>query len=216
MLQTGFWQHLDKNRNNFLKPFDTYKKKQYVYRQNTLMNSYNTRSLNTFILTVNTLQDKIMAQKITLSIPDLLHEKLKEWRDSFNFSKMFQEAVTDAIQKKEEFQKRFSEDFDMPDIINRLKQEKLIWEKNFYKSGKSEGHKWARSAHFEDLLYVLNLPDTYQLIEDPKYQGYFEEIYDAYELANFSIDGAVAHEKRFVDGWFAGVNEFWNQVKEQI
>ena len=51
-----------------------------------------------------------MAQKITLSIPDLLHEKLKEWRASFNLSKMFQEVVTDAILKKEEFQKRFSKD----------------------------------------------------------------------------------------------------------
>ena len=69
-----------------------------------------------------------MAQKITLSIPDLLHEKLKEWRASFNLSKMFQEVVTDAILKKEEFQKRFSKDYNMSEIIKRLKQEKLIWE----------------------------------------------------------------------------------------
>ena len=32
-----------------------------------------------------------MAKKVTISIPDMLHEKLEKWRESFNLSKMFQE-----------------------------------------------------------------------------------------------------------------------------
>ncbi len=157
-----------------------------------------------------------MAQKITLSIPDLLHEKLKEWRNSFNFSKMFQEAVTDAIQKKEEFQKRFSEEFDMSDIIKRLQQEKRIWEKQFYKSGKNEGIKWARSAHYEELLYVVNFEDTYQLTNDAKFKIYFEEVHTKNELGKYANDNSIDHELMFMDGWFSGVNEFWTQIKEEI
>ncbi len=157
-----------------------------------------------------------MAQKITLSIPDLLHEKLKEWRNSFNFSKMFQEAVTDAIQKKEEFQQRFSEEFDMSDIIKRLQQEKRIWEKQFYKSGKNEGIKWARSAHYEDLLYVINFEDTYELTHDANYKTYFEEVHTQNELGKYASDNAIDHELMFMDGWFHGVNEFWTQIKEEI
>jgi hypothetical protein len=157
-----------------------------------------------------------MAQKITLSIPDLLHEKLKEWRNSFNFSKMFQEAVTDAIQKKEEFQKRFSEDFDMSEIIKRLQREKLIWEKQFFKSGKNEGIKWARSARYEDLLYVVNFNDTYKLTDDDKFKAYFQEIHTINELGKYTDDSAVDYELMFMEGWFLGVNEFWSQIKEQI
>jgi hypothetical protein len=157
-----------------------------------------------------------MAQKITLSIPDLLHEKLKEWRNSFNFSKMFQEAVTDAIQKKEEFQKRFSEDFDMSEIIKRLQREKLIWEKQFFKSGKNEGIKWARSARYEDLLYVVNFNDTYKLTDDDKFKSYFQEIHTINELGKYTDDSAVDYELMFMEGWFLGVNEFWSQIKEQI
>ena len=157
-----------------------------------------------------------MAQKITLSIPDLLHEKLKEWRTSFNFSKMFQDALTEAIQKKEEFQKRFSEDFDMPDIIKRLKHEKLIWEKKYYKLGKAEGLRWAKTSHYEDLLYVLQFNDTYKLISDPKMNEYFEQIYQTTDLAKYSDSNTVDHEQMFIDGWFKGVLEFWNQVKEKI
>ena len=162
------------------------------------------------------MQDMSMAQKITLSIPDMLHEKLKEWRDSFNFSQMFQEAVTEAIQKKEEFKKRISEDLDMPDIIRRLKQEKMIWEKKFFKAGKKEGNQWARSAHFEDLIYVLSLEDTYQLIQDNQYKDYFERVYEDYDLASYSFDGGFDHEKQFVDGWFKGIAEFWSQVREKL
>ena len=157
-----------------------------------------------------------MAQKITLSIPDLLHEKLKEWRDSFNFSKMFQDAVTDAIQRKEEFQKRFSQDFDMSEIIKRLQQEKCIWEKQFFKSGKNEGIKWAQSAHYEDLLYVINFNDTYELTNEAKFKAYFEDLHTKNDLGKYAGENEVDHEVMFMDGWFYGVNEFWTQIKEKI
>ncbi len=157
-----------------------------------------------------------MAQKITLSIPDLLHEKLKEWRSSFNFSKMFQEAVTEAIQKKEEFQRRISQEFDMSDTVRRLRQEKQDWEKNFYRLGKTEGFSWASSAHYEDLLYVLHFEGTYKLTSDPKMSNYFEKTYDSTELAKYSKMNSVQHERLFIDGWFKGVMEFWNQVKGKL
>ncbi|MBU0463058.1 MAG: hypothetical protein KKE12_05485 [Proteobacteria bacterium] len=157
-----------------------------------------------------------MAQKITLSIPDLLHEKLKEWRTSFNFSKMFQEAVTDAIQKKEEFQKRFSKDYNMSEIIKRLKQEKLIWEKQYYKLGKEEGLRWAKTAHYEDLLYVLQFNGTYELISDPKMRNYFDKIYQSTELAKQSNSGSIDNEQMFIEGWFKGIFEFWNHIKEKL
>ncbi len=161
-----------------------------------------------------------MAQKITLSIPDMLHEKLTEWRSSFNFSKMFQEALTDAIHKKEELQKRFSEEFDMPEIVKRLRQEKRDWEDSFYKTGKSQGLMWARSAHYEDLLYVLHYDTTYQskydIIGHENYRSYFEDIYDTHSLGKYSDQGGVDHERKFMDGWFEGVKSFWNEVKEQL
>ena len=161
-------------------------------------------------------QEKGMAQKITLSVPDLLHEKLKEWRTSFNLSKMFQEAVTDAIRKKEEFQKRFSKDYNMSEIIKRLKQEKLIWEKQYYKLGKEEGLQWAKTAHYEDLLYVLEFNGTYELTSHPRMIDYFDKIYQSTELAKQSNSSSIDNEQMFIDGWFKGVVEFWNHVKEKL
>ncbi len=157
-----------------------------------------------------------MTQKITLSIPDLLHEKLKEWRNSFNFSKMFQDALTDAIQRKEAFQKRFSEEFDMPEIIKRLKHEKLVWEKKYYQLGKEAALQWSKTAHYEDLLYVVQFDGTYQIISDPRMNQYFEQVYKTSDLVKYKNSDVVDHEKMFIDGWFKGVAEFWNQIKEKI
>ena len=163
-----------------------------------------------------------MAQKITLSIPDMLHEKLTEWRSSFNFSKIFQEALTEAIQKKEALQRRFSEEFDMPDIIRRLQEEKQAWENRSYRAGKTEGLRWARSAHYEDLLYVVHTidtydqKDTYTLIGHKDYQSYFQEVYETHNLGRYSAEAGVDHERKFMDGWMDGVTAFWNEVKAQI
>jgi hypothetical protein len=160
--------------------------------------------------------ERPMAQKITLSIPDMLHEKLTEWRDSFNLSKMFQEAVADAIQKKEEIQKRFSQEFDMSEVVKRLQQEKQAWLRQFYRLGRKEGVAWGKSAHFEDLLYVLHVPDTYELVQDVRLKEYFDSTLNRYGVDRFSIEGKADHKKMFLDGWMNGVTEFWNQVKEAL
>ena len=157
-----------------------------------------------------------MARKITLSIPDMLHEKLDEWRNSFNLSKMFQDAVSDAIQRKEEFQKRVSQEFDMPDVIFRLQKEKQAWVKQFYRLGRKEGERWGMSAHFEDLLYVLHIPDTYELVQDSRLKVYFDNTLNRYGVDRFTIDGKTDHKQMFLDGWKNGVKEFWNQVKEAL
>ena len=157
-----------------------------------------------------------MSQKVTLSIPDLLHEKLEEWRASFNLSKMFQEALTDAIQKKEDLQKRFSEDFDISDVVKRLRQEKRDWGKKIFKSGKREGFKWAQHAQYPDLLYVLSFKDAYKLISDSKMNSYFKKIYKNTDLVMYTGSGSVHHEQMFMKGWHNGVVELWEQVKDKL
>ena len=73
-----------------------------------------------------------MAKKITLTVPDALYQKINEWRSGFNMSRIFQDAVSEAIRRKEEFQQRISEDKGLSDIIQRLKQEKAGWERKIF------------------------------------------------------------------------------------
>ena len=107
-----------------------------------------------------------MAKRVTVSIPDMLHEKMEKWRESFNLSKMFQDAVMEAIQKKEDFQKRIREDLDLHEIIERLRSEKARSEGNFFDSGRRDGLLWARLAHYDDLRYALDWHDVDNALKD--------------------------------------------------
>ncbi len=157
-----------------------------------------------------------MTQKVTLSIPDMLHDKLNKWRKSFNLSKMFQDALLDAIQRKEEFQKRIMQDFDMSDIINRLKKEKIESEKNYLEMGIHKGLEWAKRAHYEDLVYAVGFENPYNIVKDSKFSHYFTEIFNSDRLINFSQENYNQYAKKFVDGWCKGVSDFYNEIVEKL
>jgi hypothetical protein len=157
-----------------------------------------------------------MTQKVTLSMPDMLYEKLDKWRKSFNLSKMFQDALLDAIQKKEDFQKRIMQDFDMSEIVNRLKQEKIESESNYLEKGILKGIEWAKRAHYEDLVYAVGFQDPINIVEDSKFNYYFKEIFNSDHLINFSQENINQHAKKFVDGWCKGVSDFYNEIVEKL
>ena len=157
-----------------------------------------------------------MARKITLSIPDRLHEKITQWRSSFNFSQLFQEALIEAIEKKERFKNRFKEELDMPLVIQRLKNEKLKWGKKYFEIGKTEALGWVKTAQYETLVYVTAIERCHDIIFDPKMSHYFQQIYQSAGLVPFPTTGLLDQDKKLIDGWYAGFFEFWNQVKDKI
>jgi hypothetical protein len=161
-----------------------------------------------------------MTYKITLSIPDMLHEKLTEWRESFNFSKLFQEALTEAIEKKESFQQRISKEIDMSEVIARLRKEKMKWGNKYFEMGKKEALGWAKTARYETLLYVTRIEEYCDLLSDPAMQQYFKKAYQSMNLIPFPEqipeNDLTDHDKQFLDGWFSGVSEFWTLVKDKI
>ncbi|MBF0377908.1 MAG: hypothetical protein HQK72_10555 [Desulfamplus sp.] len=157
-----------------------------------------------------------MTRKITLSIPDMLYEKMEEWRQSFNFSKMFQDALAEAIHKKEEFQRRLQEDHDMAAIIDRLKNEKKQAEVNYSENGHAKGLQWAKNAHYNDLIYALGLSSALEMAKDDTLGSYFNNLLSSEELVEKKTDGIGKYGRLFLDGWRRGVRDFWNEIKEKI
>ena len=158
-----------------------------------------------------------MAKRVTVSIPDMLHEKMEKWRESFNLSKMFQEAVADAIQKKEEFQRRLREDRELGEIIDRLKREKARSERNCFDRGKDDGFVWARSAGYDELRYALRWKGDDNILRDRILGAYFLEKAVENGLVD-KEDGAPqeAYLRVYTDGWKKGVVEFWDAVKDKL
>lgn len=162
-----------------------------------------------------------MAKKITLSVPESLYQKISDWRSSFNLSQMFQDMVTDAIHKKEELQRRISEDANLTEIIKRLKKEKQEAITRMIEYGISEGLKWAKIAHYDELCYAIDWEpekdnDPFQ---NKMLGSYFSQYFMTDNISAFiETSGKAARQNMnsFITGWKMGVSGFWNSVKDKI
>lgn len=157
-----------------------------------------------------------MAKKVTISIPDMLHEQLEKWRESFNLSKMFQDAVGEAIQRKEDFQKRIKEDLDLGQIIERLRREKLQSEGNYLETGKNDGILWAKTAHYDHLIYALHWTDLQDAEKDAILGPYFAEILKLKPSHELNTYTRSEYFLNYLKGWKQGIESFWAEIKEKL
>jgi hypothetical protein len=174
-----------------------------------------------------------MSPKVTLSVPKDLSEKMEQWKDKFNFSSVFQEAISKEINKKESYAKKIKENATMETVIERLKKEKMEEENEFYEIGKTDGLQWSKGASYRELKYAAEeFTAMFEISEDifsydPKSNeilgDYFSDIFDEYKdrgmgweqkaYSNYIPNKAF---QLWEQGWKEVVEDFWEEVKGKI
>ena len=161
-----------------------------------------------------------MAKRVTISVPDELHEKMNQWRASFNFSKIFQRAVSTMIQKREAFQEQMRSNLDLKAVVARLRKEKQEAESDASERGRKAGLAWSRTAHFQEIQYALAWEPRVDPTRDTILGDYFDELFKTQpDLKTALAQGPLESEalpRAFVSGWQDGVRQFWDEVKDQI
>lgn len=162
-----------------------------------------------------------MARKVTISVPDELYEKMSKWRDSFNFSQVFQNAITKMISRKEDFHQKLKEEFDFSAIIERLRKEKQEAENNYFEKGKKDALEWLKTAHYKDILYALKWDPSEKPEEDETLGEYFsQKLKKIYRLGLAEMRSQSCRVNkiiyRYIAGWQEGVQEFWEQVRDEV
>jgi hypothetical protein len=171
-----------------------------------------------------------MSPKVTLSVPDDLFEKIEKWKGSFNLSKIFQRAIAEAIENKENFQKRLKEEPTMDAIIERLRKEKEEESMSYHELGKQNGLEWAKSASYSDLQYALKWETVAELpgntigwdpTTDEVLGEYFGGVIQRDLLMGFDETGRghlMPNEyfQAWETGWKEAVEEFWKEVEGRI
>lgn len=171
-----------------------------------------------------------MTKKITISVPDELHEKMEKWKESFNFSRVFQEAISEKIQRKEDFQERLKGGSNMQTIIERLKEEKIKSGEDYYEEGKKDGLEWAKAAHYDEIQYALQWETVKDIqqhqpglfatdpTKDEVLGEYFGEVMkeDLYMGFDTNHDMPNDHFIAWEIGWKEGIEAFWNEVAEHL
>jgi predicted CopG family antitoxin len=153
-----------------------------------------------------------VTKKVTISVPDELHEKMERWRGDFNFSRIFQQAVEKAIEAKESFRNRLKEgDHSMEEIIARLSKEKAEIEQVDFNLGKKDGLEWAKVGSYADLLMAAEADKVVDLMRSQlsDFGDYFSE------QAGSCAEQGIGFEE-WSKGWLSGVKEFWAEVRSKL
>ena len=154
-----------------------------------------------------------MTKKVTISVPDDLHEKMQEWRDDFNFSAIFQEAVNKAIERKEGFKRRLGEVTTMAQVIERLRKEKAESSLSYFEQGKKDGLEWAMAASYDEIQYALSY--NYRTGVDPTHDeilgDYFADLLED-QYAPMPLGNFVS----WVEGWKEAMREAHRQFGARL
>lgn len=162
-----------------------------------------------------------MAKKITISVPDDLYEKMTVWKSSLNFSKVFQDAVSGMIRKKEVLTSRLREEIDFSAVVDRLKKEKIEFECNITECGKKDGLEWSKTAHYRELQYALAWNSYENPDRDEELGDYFSHMFKHCKK-RITASGKKAQDcfngfsEKYLKGWKEGVELFWNEVKDKL
>jgi hypothetical protein len=176
-----------------------------------------------------------MTKKFNLSVSDELAEKIEARREYLgNLSALFQEAVTEKIQRQEEFERRLQGDVDMQAVIERLKQEKMDVEGDYREQGQEAGLAWAKAASYADLKYVVYLDLNWPLMSvssrsvkamdevilgDKVLGNYFRGMLKNNPPISPLRDGSErlsSFPQEWIWGWREGIKEFWREIAGQV
>jgi post-segregation antitoxin (ccd killing protein) len=162
-----------------------------------------------------------VAKKITISVPDDLYEKMKAWKNSLNFSRVFQNAILSMIQKKEVLSSKIRNEIDWSSVVARLKKEKIDYEFNIMEWGRKDGLEWCKTAHYTELQYALVWSPCQNPVQDEQLGDYFSEMFEKYRR-RIAATGQKAQDwisdfsDRYLKGWKEGVELFWEEVKDKL
>ena len=89
-----------------------------------------------------------MGLKITISIPQDLHEKMQKWRKSLNISRICQKCIREEISKKELFHAKMQEE---KTILEIWENGNFETEGGQYQVGKEMGFAYAKNSPYHEI-----------------------------------------------------------------
>jgi len=168
-----------------------------------------------------------MTKRVTVSIPDELHEKMEKWKDSLNYSGVFQEAITEVIDRKERFTADIKEGLNMEALAERFMSEEekdtALWKEQ----GNKDGILWMQKAKRNEVMRALKIWERYNSVggqnplEDSILGEYFQNMKEQYEFDDPEYDnyGSFTLSDDFLNwfiGWTDAVEKAWDEINKII
>lgn len=141
-----------------------------------------------------------VAQRITVTIPDQLHERLQQVKDKLNISGLCQQAIEKAVEIEEI---KFKDVPNMEKLLERLRMEKQQSEDNWKKEGIKDGRADAMDLSYDEFRALEgneDIPDNIEIWVRDRNMEYLENL----------------DEEAYLEGWKEGALSVWEQVKDSL
>ncbi|MBD2690424.1 hypothetical protein [Anabaena catenula] len=155
-----------------------------------------------------------MAQRITITLPDNLHERLQTFKENLNVSGICQQAIDSAIQIEEIKVKT-----DIPAIekaIARLRKEKQEtcekWKQIGFKDGVTDA---AEELDYQTIKYIGEGGDIHKRLpgvnDEPPVIMWLQHFnWERYE-EEYNFNSEI-----YTQSWIEGVIHVWNEIKDKL
>lgn len=162
-----------------------------------------------------------MSQRVNITLPDELFERLQQVKDKINVSRICQRAIDQAIYNENKFNESIS---DKEKLILRLRKEREEFAQEYKKVGFADGLKDAANMHFDSFRQAWLYMDAYT----PEYIfGLFAGQENLKKVAQDSLPEITDHDigpfvtfdnfrDLYFDGWLDGVLTVWEEVKDEL
>ncbi len=171
-----------------------------------------------------------MSERINISIPGELNERMSHFKDRLNMSRICQEAIAHVV-RLEEIKAKAIPDIDS--LAARLKEEKMQYGKDFIEKGFECGIKDAYGMSLDTFLEIQffregdylgklaqNQMCTYEdmfSFASKKTEKSLEDLEnDNYAGDKWGLETMLQPTKFFVSGWLKGVGHIWDKVKPEV
>ncbi|MEB3230365.1 MAG: hypothetical protein VKJ64_05095 [Leptolyngbyaceae bacterium] len=162
-----------------------------------------------------------MSKRMTIAVPEALHERLQPFKNQLNISALCQEALDMAIRQEEIKQQAATDEC----LIARLQAEKQILINHIHQEGYELGLRSASHLSYKDFRHFERVrPLAANFDEDVlDYLWTFLDTKGSPEAIR-SLDPdmthlfAVSDQSRilFCQGWLDGVLHVWDLIKDQV
>ena len=139
-----------------------------------------------------------LAERLTISIPSDLYNRLQKVKADLNISKICQTAIESRVTFEEIYKQEKNQ---MQALIDKLRKEKEEIETNAHETGLKEGLEDAKELTYTEFKYI----ETNNALS--------EDLTEWLQNHRMDEDTDITAYKK---GWIEGVLQIWSDVKDKI
>jgi predicted transcriptional regulator len=140
-----------------------------------------------------------VAERITVTIPNELHQRLQAVKEKLNVSRLCQEAIERAITIEEIKMKEIPV---KEKVIERLRLEKSQSDQEWEEIGFTDGVEDAEDLSYSDFKMLEN-----NEISEETREWIQEKRLNTYDNPNTEV---------YIEGWIKGASRFWDEIKGEV